>query len=206
MYSFCKTGLSEINRGCDVLFEPGVEDVGCEIGIVGAPEAGERPVVVLGRIGFITGHINWGCALERLEGYKIALAEYGVPFDSALVVEGSFTTPSGYTGADTLLSLPNPPSAIFASNDGSAYGVIDAFKDRHLRIPDDISVICFDDIVPSAETHPPLTSVRQPLEQIGRVATKLLLDAINDPDLPETIIELPTQLIIRQSCCPPHTK
>jgi LacI family transcriptional regulator len=152
------------------------------------------------RIGFITGHITWGCSLERLAGYKTALEEWGITPDPGLIREGNFTQPSGYNGAQALLALPEPPTAIFASNDLSAFGVMEAVRDHHLRIPEDISLVGFDDLTPTAHVHPPLTSVRQPLELIGRTAARMILKYIHDPDLAPEIIELPTELIIRQTC------
>ncbi len=156
------------------------------------------------RIGFVTGEMRLGCAVDRLEGYKAALADHGIAFDPALVVEGHFQQPDGYAGANALLALPDPPTAIFASNDVSAFGVMDAVRDHGLRIPEDVSVIGFDDIPEAAHVHPGLTTVRQPLEQMGRLATRMLLRQIKDPEYTGERIELPTELVIRQSCQPPR--
>ena len=142
------------------------------------------------------------CAQDRLEGYKAALAERGIAFDPELVYEGNFFQPLGYTGASALLELPHPPTAIFASNDVSAFGVMEAIREHHLRIPEDISVVGFDDIPQAAHVHPPLTTVRQPLEEMGRLATRMLLDYIKDPQRPIERVELATELVIRQSCHP----
>jgi LacI family transcriptional regulator len=102
-----------------------------------------------------------------------------------------------------LLALPDPPTAIFASNDVSAFGVMDAARDHGLRIPEDISVVGFDDIPQAAHVHPGLTTVRQPLAQMGRLATQMLLRQIKDPEYTGERIELPTELIVRGSCQPP---
>ncbi len=152
------------------------------------------------RIGFITGHIEWGCSLERLAGYKAALTERGLAVDPTLIQEGNFTQWKGYSDAQALLDLPEPPTAIFAANDSSAFGVMEAVRDRHLRIPDDISVVGFDDLTAAAHVHPPLTTVHQPLERIGRTAAEMILEYIQDPELPPRIVELPTELVIRGSC------
>ncbi len=157
------------------------------------------------RIGFITGAMDQVCAQDRLEGYKAALVDHGIAFDPELVYEGDFFQPSGYTGASALLELPRPPSAIFASNDVSAFGVMEAVREHHLHIPEDISVVGFDDIPQAAHVHPPLTTVRQPLEEMGRIATRMLLEYIADPHLPVERVELPTELVIRQSCQPPKS-
>lgn len=152
------------------------------------------------RIGFITGILEFGCARERLEGYKEALAEAGIAFDSALVKEGDFRQRTGFACAQELLRLPDPPTAIFASNDLSAFGAMEAIKDAGLRIPDDISVLGFDDIPMASHVHPPLTTVRQPLFEMGYTATHMLLTWLHEGNLAERRKELPTQLIVRGSC------
>jgi LacI family transcriptional regulator len=152
------------------------------------------------RIGFITGAMDQICAQDRLEGYKAALADQGIAFDPELVREGNFFQPLGFAGASALLELPHPPTAIFASNDVSAFGVMEAVREHGLRIPDDVSVVGFDDIPQAAHVHPPLTTVRQPLEEMGRAATRMLLERLNDPQRPIKRVELPTELVLRQSC------
>ncbi|HKV57240.1 MAG TPA: LacI family DNA-binding transcriptional regulator, partial [Ktedonobacteraceae bacterium] len=98
------------------------------------------------RIGFITGNMEFGCARERLDGYNAALKEFGVAGDPQLVREGDFWQPLGYQCTQELLSLVEPPTAIFASNDTMAFGVMEAARERGLRLPDDLSIIGFDDI------------------------------------------------------------
>jgi LacI family transcriptional regulator len=154
------------------------------------------------RIGFVTGATDQICSQDRLAGYKTALTDHGITFDPGLVFEGNFFQPLGYTGASALIELPHPPTAIFASNDVSAFGVMEAIRERGLRIPDDVSVMGFDDIPQAAHVHPPLTTVRQPLEEMGRAATRMLLEYIQDPLRPPERVELPTELVLRQSCRP----
>jgi LacI family transcriptional regulator len=156
------------------------------------------------RIGFIAGVMELGCAVDRLAGYRAALSEFGIAPDPSLICEGNFFRPAGFAGARALLDLPEPPTAIFASNDEMAFGVIDAARDRGLRIPADLSVVGFDDIPQAAIVYPALTTVRQPLEHMGRVATKMLLRLIEDPTAPAERVELPTELIVRFSCQPPN--
>ncbi|NPV87814.1 MAG: LacI family DNA-binding transcriptional regulator [Anaerolineae bacterium] len=158
------------------------------------------------RIGFITGWMDLGCAQDRLKGYRSALRTYHIPEAPDLVYEGTFSQPDGYAGASALLDLPNPPTAIFASNDVMAMGVMDAVRNRGLRIPDDISVVGFDNIAQSAMVYPPLTTVQQPLEQMGRVATQMLLGILKDPEKEAGRIELPTELIVRGSTAPPKDR
>lgn len=157
------------------------------------------------RIGFIMGHPQLNSARERLDGYRAALQQHRIAYDDALVVVGDYMPQGGYAGAMQLLTLPDRPTAIFASNDLSAFGVFDAVRGEGLRIPDDLSVIGFDDIPLSSLTYPKLTTVRQPLIQIGQMAVRLLLEKLEDPALPSRRVTLPTELIIRDSCAPPRS-
>ena len=152
------------------------------------------------RIGFITGEMAYGCATERLAGYRAALQDHGIPFDAELVSEGNFLQPQGYLCARYLLSLPLPPTALFVSNDVMAFGAMEAARELGLHLPRDLSIIGFDDIPAAAHMHPPLSTVRQPLEEMGRSAATLLLKYIANPLADIKRIELPTKLIIRESC------
>lgn len=155
------------------------------------------------RIALLAGPEGTATADERYEGYRAALADHGIEFERELVVEGGFAQRRSYAGATTLLALSQPPTAIFALNDVSAFGAMEAVRDHGLRIPDDISILGFDDIPQASHVTPPLTTVRQPLEQMGYMATHILLDYLEHPDRPAEHLELPTTLIIRESCCPP---
>ncbi len=155
------------------------------------------------RIGFVTGIMTMGCAVDRLAGYRKALELNGLPEDPALIVEGDFQQHIGYVRARELLALSEPPTAIFASNDDSAFGVMEAVRDAGFRIGDDISIVGFDDIPTATNVHPKLTTVRQPLEEMGRRATKMLLELIEDPEQTVERIDLPTELVIRDSCRSP---
>jgi LacI family transcriptional regulator len=161
-----------------------------------------RYLIELGhqQIGFITGMMAIHSAIDRLEGYKSALKDHLLPYEEELVAEGDFWQASGYSGTLKFLDLAQPPSAIFASNDLEAYGAMEAIRERGLRIPEDISVIGFDDIPESSITYPKLTTVRQPLEQMGRMAARLLLEQIQNPDAQPRRLTLATQLIVRDSC------
>ncbi len=155
------------------------------------------------RIGFITGALDLGCAVDRLSGYQAALSDHNLPSDPALITTGDFHRPQGFAGAQALLDLPDRPTAILASNDEMAFGAMEAARVNGLRIPDDISVVGFDDIPQASVVHPPLTTVRQPLHEMGRAATQMLLQLIADPQLQVGRVALPTELVERQSCCPP---
>jgi LacI family transcriptional regulator len=158
------------------------------------------------RIGFITGSMDLGCAQDRLEGYKAALRTHHLPETPELISEGDFFQNSGVAAANVLFDLPEPPTAIFASNDMMAMGAMDAIRHRGLRVPDDVSIVGFDDIPQAAMVYPPLTTVRQPLEQMGRIATQVLLDKLKNPEVITNRIELPTELVVRSSTSAPKDR
>ena len=169
---------------------------------------GTRYLIALGhrQIGFITGDMSLGCSRERLDGYREALQAADISVDPTLICKGTFHQPEGYICARTLLQLPNPPTAIFASNDVMAFGVMEAARDLGLRIPDDVSIIGFDDIPQSSSVNPPLTTVKQPLQEMGRVATQVLMECVREGRPCQTLTELPTELVIRQSCAAPKAR
>jgi LacI family transcriptional regulator len=158
------------------------------------------------RIGFITGSMDLGAALDRLDGYKSALQVHHLPEDPKLIYEGAFFQPDGYSGGSALLDIDNPPTAIFVSNDVMAMGTMDAVRSRGLRIPEDVSILGFDDIPQAAMVRPALTTIRQPLEQMGRLATQMLIDKLKNPDKELGRIELPTELIVRDSTLSPKER
>jgi LacI family transcriptional regulator len=154
------------------------------------------------RIGFITGWKDVEAAQNRLKGFQSALRTNHIAEDPDLKFEGTFAQSDGYNGGLFFLKLKNPPTAVFASNDVMAMGVIDAARERGLRVPEDLSVVGFDDIHQASEVHPALTTIRQPLEKMGRVATQMLLEMLRNPGGRIDRIELPTELVIRDSCRP----
>jgi LacI family transcriptional regulator len=157
------------------------------------------------RIAFIKGAPAVRSAADRLHGYKSALTDYDLPFQEELVIKGDFQQSTAYNSTKMLLQSDNPPpTAIFASNDLSAIGAMDAAREQGFRIPDDISVIGFDDIPQASFVYPKLTTVRQPLEQMGQIAVKMLLDQIEDRNHPPQRVALATQLVIRDSCMSPY--
>jgi LacI family transcriptional regulator len=147
--------------------------------------------------------MEMGCAIDRLAGYQSALRDFGLALDPTLICEGDFHQPGGYDGTRHLLALSDPPTAIFASNDVSAFGVMEAVRDAGFRIGQDVSVVGFDDIPAAASVHPSLTTVRQPLEEMGRQATQMLFERIAEPSRPFERIDLATELVIRDSCRSP---
>lgn len=154
------------------------------------------------RIGFIAGLPGLNSAAERLAGYEAALADHNIPLRREYIAAGDFLEQAGYVAAQELLSLPEPPTAIFAANDMSAFGAVEAIRQHGWRIPDDISLIGFDDIPQASLVYPKLTTVRQPLVEMGREAVTMLLHRIEYPAQEIHPITLPTQLVIRDSCGP----
>lgn len=126
------------------------------------------------RIGFIRSARTHTAYRTRYEGYRGALEALGIPYDPALVVKGAFTFDSGLTATEALLALPDPPTAIFASNDDMAAAVVSVAHRRGLRIPDELSVAGFDDSPISRKVWPQITTIRQPIVEMTRLAVDIL--------------------------------
>jgi len=154
------------------------------------------------RIGHVTGYPDIESSSERRRGYLEELLTKGHPYDETLVAQGDFSQPGGFSAANQLLDLPEPPTAIFAANDISAFGVMDAVKARGLEVGRDVSVIGFDDIPMARHTYPPLTTVRQPLYEMGEAALSVLLSLLKGIKPVRQKLYLPTQLILRESTKP----
>ncbi len=154
------------------------------------------------RIAAITGPPTWMASTERLNGYRAAMAAAGVLPDPKLVVPSDFRIDGGEAAAGTLLDLADPPTAIFGFNDNVAIGALQAARARGLRVPDDLSVAGFDDSEHAALVSPALTTVRQPLAEMGRIAVSLLLRLIENQSVETLRIELATRLIVRDSTAP----
>jgi LacI family transcriptional regulator len=154
------------------------------------------------QIGFIAGLRKLSSTNKRLEGFQAALSDHGIELCTEYITQGDFLQSGGYTAAQKLLALEEPPTAIFASNDLSALGAMEAIRDKGLHIPKDISVIGFDDIPQASVTYPKLTTVHQPLVQMGREGATMLLDYLENPNQKTNQLTLQTHLIIRDSCRP----
>ncbi|MCU0490367.1 MAG: LacI family transcriptional regulator [Chloroflexaceae bacterium] len=137
--------------------------------------------------------------VQRRDGYTRALLNHGLALDPALLLEPSRSGDDGYAAMQQLLDLPNRPDAVFAAADGMALRALDAIRERGLRVPEDIAVIGFDDQPSASRAGPPLTTVRQPIMEMGTQATALLLRLIDAPEAGPLHMVLPTQLVIRQS-------
>ncbi|NTY01009.1 LacI family DNA-binding transcriptional regulator [Deinococcus sp. JMULE3] len=151
------------------------------------------------RIGHITGEQSQRDALDRLDGYRRALAAAGVPFDPALVFEGDFHEGSGILAVEHWLARATAFSAIFAANDQMAYGAGLGLYRRGLRVPEDVSLVGFDDLPGSQFTLPPLTSVHHPAREMGELAARHLLTHLNDPAAPAGLPGLDITLSVRES-------
>jgi LacI family transcriptional regulator len=149
------------------------------------------------RIAHITGILAHQDAVERRKGYEQALAEAGLEPDPELIIEGDFLEQSGVLAVEMLFTRARSFSAIFAANDQMAYGVLLGLYRRGIRVPDDVSLIGFDDQRTSAYTTPPLTTIRQPAIEIGETAAQAILHLLKDK--PFTIPRFPAELIIRES-------
>jgi LacI family transcriptional regulator, galactose operon repressor len=156
------------------------------------------------RIAAITGPGGWMATDERKRGYAAALAAAGLLPESELVVESNFDVDGGRAAAAALLSLERPPSAIFAFNDQLALGAMQEARMRGLRVPDDLSVVGFDDTAEAELVTPPLTTVRQPLAEMGRMAVSLLIRLLEGQSFEALHVELATQLVVRGSTAPPR--
>jgi LacI family transcriptional regulator len=155
------------------------------------------------RIGAITGPVDYLCSLARVDGYRSALERTGVVFDPALVRYGDFHHEGGFARAVELLELPEPPTAIFAGSDQQAFGVYEAARQRGLRIPEDLSVVGFDELPVARWASPPLTTIRQPLAEMGSAAAQMLGELIEGTPLRSNRVELSTELIVRESTAAP---
>lgn len=175
----------------------------------GAQQATEH-LIQLGhrRIGFISNAPPvYTAAVERQEGYQLALEIAGIAFDNSLIQHGAFTAQSGFAAMNALLELPQPPDAAFVASDTVAHGALQAISLRGLRVPDDIAVVGFDDVPASEYIEPPLTTVRLPAYNLGWGAADLLINIIEgqtSESTEPTLLE--TELIIRKSCGASHSR
>lgn len=155
------------------------------------------------RIAFLGGRPDLESARLREQGFRQAMARAGVPVDEHLVAVGGYRPDSAAGPARALLTADEPPTAVFAANDLSAIAVVDVARELGLRVPADLSVIGFDNVPESALACPPLTTISQPLQEMGAQALHLLVDLVAGRDTP-THLRLPTELVVRSSCAPPR--
>jgi LacI family transcriptional regulator len=154
------------------------------------------------RVGFIAGRPDLESARLRRQGYELALTEAGIPVEAALMAEGDFGEEPSRDAARELLLGPEPPTAIFAANDLSALGVLAAAAELGLDVPADISVVGFDNVPEAVMADPPLTTVEQSIQLMGRRAVEMLLALLAGSEVPQRI-SLPTRLVLRRSTTAP---
>ncbi len=152
------------------------------------------------RIGLIGGRPDTLSAMRRFEGYKDGLIAAGIPYDPELVLEGDYTRKRGQAAARLLLDRSDRPTAIFAANDLSALGVMDVAKTLGIQIPKELSIVGFDDIPEAAQVTPRMTTVDQSIEQMGALATQILISWLEGEEPECTLYKVPTRLIVRESC------
>jgi LacI family xylobiose transport system transcriptional regulator len=167
--------------------------------------AATRHLIELGhrRIGVIAGPPTMMCSRARLDGYRAAMETAGLSVDPALIRAGNFHVEGGYYNGMALLRLPQPPTAIFAGSDLQALGLYEAARERGVRIPDELSVVGYDDLPVAVWAGPPLTTIRQPLTQMAEAAARLVV-SISRGERPANLrVDLATSLVTRQSTAPP---
>ena len=152
------------------------------------------------RIGFITGLQDSDVGKDRLKGYLCALNRFDIAEDKKLICDGDYSYDSGAKGAEYLLSLDSSPSAIMCANDTMAIGAIKAIREKGLSVPEDISVVGFDDISVASQVYPPLTTVAAPIKEIAANSVKMLISLIDGIDPENKHMALSAPLVIRGSC------
>lgn len=174
----------------------------------GAIRQAVRHLVELGHrdIAFVEGTPGESDTEERLRAFLDAMDEVGLPHPIERIVAASFNEQIAYEAAGRLLHLPSLPTAVVCSNDQIAAGVIRRLSEEGLKVPRDISVVGFDDLPFATQMNPPLTTVRQPIAQIGRRAVELLLRMIEGESEPGEKIIVPSELVVRQSTAKPRKR
>ncbi len=152
------------------------------------------------RIGLISGAAGLTTSSERELGYRLGLGRAGLPWDPDLVASGESTTVQGGVALAQLLSLAAPPTAVVAGNNAMMVGVLHEARRRQLKIGTDLAVVGYDDVEWADLVDPPLTTMAQPIADIGRTAVRMLLARIQDPTREPQTVRLPAKLMHRQSC------
>jgi LacI family transcriptional regulator len=158
------------------------------------------------RIAHIAGPSGWVATEDRRRGYHAALAAAGILPDPALTVDTTPEIAHGQDAAGHLLNLPDPPTAILCFNDNNAIGAIQAARAHGLRVPEDLSIVGFDDVETATVVTPKLTTVRQPLAEMGRTGVSLLMRLLDGERFETLHVELATRLVVRESTAPPPTR
>jgi LacI family transcriptional regulator len=167
--------------------------------------AAARHLLSLGhrRVAYVGGSPTAACSQARMGGFRAAMEAADVPVPDGYVQDGLFRYQDGIDGMAALLALQAPPTAVFAACDEVAAGVVEAARAHGLRVPEDLSVVGFDDTQLARYGAPPLTTVRQPLREMGAVALRTALRMAAGEELDSHHVELATELIVRKSTAPP---
>lgn len=159
----------------------------------------------LHRVAHLTGPLAHQSAADKLDGYRAALHRHNLPFDERLVIQGDYSQESAFHACGRLLDAGDRIDGLFAANDEMALGCLEALHHRHLEVPGDVALVGFDDIGLAKLVQPALTTVHQPMTEIGRVAAEQLIRMLNGDVTEPAHIEIPTEIIIRSSCgCQPR--
>ncbi|GGE26198.1 DNA-binding transcriptional regulator CytR [Pullulanibacillus camelliae] len=169
---------------------------------VGSSQRATEHLISLGhrRLAHIAGPLHLSSSKSRLEGYRQALHENGIRFDHELVKAGDFTIQAGFKQMEQLLLMEVPPTAVFCASDEIAMGAIKRIKQHGLKVPEDIAIVGFDNVKFSSIFEPALTTMAQPLEEMGRQSMKVLIDRMNGKTLSKNHFIYSADLIIRESC------
>jgi LacI family transcriptional regulator len=154
------------------------------------------------RIAYLGGPATSACNQARMHGYRAAMDAAGLPVPPEFVRHGGFLHEDGLVQGGALLDLDERPTAVFAGSDETAVGVLEAARARGLRIPEDLSVVGFDDTELARLSSPALTTVRQPLQEMGKVALRTAMRLAADEEVESHHVELATELVVRQSTAP----
>jgi LacI family transcriptional regulator len=153
------------------------------------------------QIAMITGPEGWKSVSDRSLGYQQALERSGIAVDPGLIVRGeSWLHSSGFEAMKELLAKKQLFTAVFVQNDRMARGAIIALRQAGLRVPEDVSIVGYDDIPEAEYSDPPLTTIRQPMQEVGKAAASMLIKMIDEPDTAPLQVLFPTELVIRSSC------
>ena len=196
-------GRAPVVNACEYIVDPEVTSV--YVDNRKAAHGATQYLIALGhrRIACLAGRQGSPLSIDRLAGYKAALTEARIGVNNKLISLGDFSIESGGRAVDALFARREAFTAVFCASDEMAIGAMQAIRSRGLRVPEDISVIGFDDIHVSRYLDPPLTTVAQPQIEIGREAMTLLLGILNGVDVPPQKRILPTELVLRGSTAPP---
>ncbi len=161
-----------------------------------------RHLIGLGhkRIALVSGQQDISTIIERQKGYKQALRDYQFPFNAKYLLTTDFSREQGYEAAKKLLKLPRPPTALVVLSNLLAVGVLGALREVNLRIPEDMALVCCEDIELASALYPFLTVMAQPAKEFGRIGAEFLLERIANPERALQIVQLPPSLLVRMSC------